>query len=69
MSNSLKSVRETLLYAYAEDIVDEIEFILLYDANKSRRIYPYWNFERFDLENFDDAQCFTDFRIRMTFFV
>ena len=56
MSNSLKSVREILLYAYAEDIVDETEFMLLYDANKSREIYPYWNFERFDLENFDDAR-------------
>ena len=64
MSNSLKSVREILLYAYAEDIVDETEFMLLYDANKSRKIYPYWNFEKFDLENFDDAQCLTDFHIR-----
>ena len=38
MSSSLKSVRETLLYAYAEDIVDETEFMLLYDANKSTEI-------------------------------
>ena len=53
-----------LLYAYVEDIVDETEFILLYDANKSREIYPYWNFKRFDLQSFVDAQCLTDFRIR-----
>ena len=53
-----------LLYGYVEDIVDETEFILLYDANKSREIYPYWNFKRFDLQNFVDAQCLTDFRIR-----
>ena len=64
MSSSLKSVRETLLYAYAEDIVGETEFMLLYDANKSTEIYPYWNFERFDLENFEDVQCLTDFCIR-----
>ena len=44
--------------------VNETEFMLLYDANKSRETYPYWNFERFDLENFDDAQSLTDFRIR-----
>ena len=25
---------------------------------------PYWNFERFDLENFDNVQCLTDFCIR-----
>ena len=64
MSNSLKSVWEILLYAYAEDIVDKTEFMLLCDANKSREIYPYWSFETIDLENFDDAQCLTDFRIR-----
>ena len=64
MSNSLKSVREILLYAYAENIVGETEFMLLYDANKSKEIYPYWNFEWFNLETFDDAQCLTDFCIR-----
>ena len=64
MSNSLKSVREILLYAYAEDIVGETEYMLLYDVNKSRKIYPYWNFEKFDLGNIDDAQCLTDFHIR-----
>ena len=52
MSNSLKSVWEILLYAYAEDIVDKTDFMLLYGANKSREIYLYWNFYRFDLENF-----------------
>ena len=34
MSNSLKSVWEILLYAYAEDIVDKTDFMLLYGANK-----------------------------------
>ena len=55
MLNILKPVREILLYAYAENIVDETEFMLLCDANKSREIYPYGNFERFDSENFDDV--------------
>ena len=45
------------LHAYAEDIVDNTEFMLLYEI-------PYWNFERFDLENFDNVQCLTDFCIR-----
>ena len=62
MSNSLKSVSEILLYAYAEDIVDKADFMLLYHANKSREIYLYWNFERFDVENFD--KCLTYFHIR-----
>ena len=63
MLNSLSSVREILLYAYAEDIVDKTEFMLRYDTNKLREIYAYWNLERRHLENFDDAQCFTDFCI------
>ena len=41
MSNSLKSVREILLCAYTEDIVDKTEFMPLYDTNKSREIYSY----------------------------
>lgn len=35
---------------------------MLYEANYSREIYPYWNFERFNLDTFDDAQCLTEFR-------
>ena len=41
--------------------------MLLYDANKSWEIYPYWNFERFDLKNFDNTQSLTDFRIRKNY--
>ena len=37
----LEVVTEILLYAFAEDIVDETEYMLLYDANKSREIYAY----------------------------
>jgi len=37
-------------------------FLLLYDANYSREIYPYWNFPSFDLNDWNDTRCRTEFR-------
>ena len=61
---SLKSVRDLLVASYAQDLIDDVEFLLLYNENMSREIYPYWNFERFDLDLWDDGRCNTDFRFR-----
>ena len=61
-NRSLRAVREQLLVAYAEDIIDAEEFILLYDANQSKPIYPYWKYEKFDIGMIDDEQSFIDFR-------
>ena len=33
-NRSLRAVREQVLFAYAENIVDAQEFLLLYDANQ-----------------------------------
>ena len=61
-ANSLGSAREMLLIAYSEDLIDDIEFVLLYDLNLSRELYPYWKFDRFNLTSWDDSQCRTDLR-------
>jgi len=38
-------------------------FFLIYDYAFSKEIYPYKHFDRFNLENFDNTQCLTEFRI------
>ena len=39
---SLQKVRDELIYCFANGILDEEEFVLLYDAYKSTNsIYPY----------------------------
>ena len=40
-NRSLRAVREQILFAYAENIIDADEFLLLYDANQSKPIYPF----------------------------
>ena len=58
----LREVRSLLFCAWDDGDLDDDEFMLLYDINKSRNDYPYWRFERFDLDKLDDAEAWTSFR-------
>ena len=60
-NRSLRAVREQILVSYAEDIIDAEDLILLYDVNKSKAIYPYWKYEKFDIGMIDDEQSFNEF--------
>ena len=61
-NRSLRALREQILISYAYDVIDSDEFVLLYDANQSKDIYPYWNYQPFDIGMIDEEQCFIDFR-------
>ena len=59
----LRENRVALLYAHAADIIDDAEFLLLYDLNTAKSPdLPYWKCEPFDLENMSDDECKTEFR-------
>ena len=58
--SSLDSVRDTLLIARYEKIIDDVDFALLYEANLSRLAYPYNKFDRFEIDTWDDSECRTD---------
>ena len=47
----LQSVREGLLLALYRNIIDDYEFALLYDANFYREVFPYWKYDRFNIDN------------------
>ena len=49
--SSLAAVCEVLLISYSLNIIDEVEFALLYDANQSKPIFPYSKFERFNIND------------------
>ena len=60
---SFAESRDLVLTAFAEDFISEEEFVLLYDLNLSKNpLFPYWKYERFDLENFSDAEFKAEFR-------
>ena len=42
--------------------MDEVEFALLYDANQSKPIFPYSKFERFNIDDWDEEECWTELR-------
>ena len=44
-----------LLVSYFEDAIDDVEFTVLYEENYSREIFPYWKYDKFDFDGWDDA--------------
>ena len=61
---SFRDAREVVVQCYDEGLVDDDEFILLYEANISKKTpeFPYEEYDRFDLEEMDDAECKAEFR-------
>lgn len=62
MARGLQSVREALLFSFQQDFIDDVEFAILYDANRSREVYPYWKFSKWDFDVWDDTECKTELR-------
>ena len=63
-SGGLSSVRDALLTASFYDIIDDDEFVLLYDAYSSKPIFPYWKFPRFSVDEWSDVECKTELDLR-----
>ena len=60
---NLKEVRDCLLISHAFNLIDDNEFAVLYDVNRSKNPYfPYWNYQ-FDLDRLNDDECKAEFRI------
>ena len=61
---SFQKVRDELIYCFAGGILDEEEFVLLYDAYKSTNsIYPFWEYDEFSLDPLSSDECLADFRV------
>ena len=61
---SFKEARNLLLESYDDGIIDDDEFILLYEGTFSKNPeFPYEDKERFDLDAMDDdTECKAEFR-------
>ena len=60
---SFRETRETLLLSYDEGLLNDEEFILLYDLNTSKNLdFPYWKYSNFDLDEWTNDECLSDFR-------
>ena len=61
---SFKKVHEILLLCLDEEIIDEKEFILLYEEDTPQNPpIPHTAYEKFSLVNKEPAECKVDFRV------
>ena len=51
----LRDVRAALLESWDEGDLSDDEFLVLYDLNKSKIDYPYWKYDQFDLDRWEDV--------------
>ena len=55
--------RIAILEAYTNNTINDEEFLLLYDLNRSTNLeIPYWNYDEFDLDNMSNDECKAEFR-------
>ena len=60
---SLKDVREVLLISRVKNIINDGQFLLLYDLNSSNNLdLPYDSYDCFDFDVLDDDECLSEFR-------
>ena len=60
-----REVRDLLAVACFGDIIDEDEFLLLWDLHESKNLdFPYEEYGRFDLDEMDDSECFAEFIVK-----
>lgn len=61
--NSFREVRDILLVAHSENLINDEELVLLYDLNTSNNIdLPSWSYNEFDLDMMSDDECRSEFR-------
>ena len=61
---SFEAVRNELLLAYDEEVIDDEEFVLLWDCNKSKNPnFSYEDYANFNLDCIAEAESKAEFRI------
>jgi len=61
---SFQAVRKQLIFALADGYFSDEEFLILYESFQSTNpMYPYWEYNKFCLDDLDSAECKTEFRV------
>ena len=59
----LQNVQRAVVLAFEADLLDFDEAVLLYDINQSSNPnFPYWEYQRFNIESMSDDECKAEFR-------
>ena len=60
---SRQTAQDALTLMFTDDVIDEVEFVMLYEVNKKNPSFPYWSYDRFDLTGFADEESKAEFRL------
>ena len=61
---SFEDVRNAILACYIDGYLDDVEFLALYNYYEpSNPRYPYWEFDKFCLDDFSSSECESNFRL------
>ena len=62
---TFREVRDLVAVACFEEIIDEDDFLLLWDLHDSKILhFPYEDYGRFELDEMDDSECLAEFRVK-----
>ena len=62
-----RDIRDVLDLARGIDVIDDMEYQLLYNVNRVNRPsleIPYWQYQRFDLDTMTNDECKVEFRFK-----
>ena len=60
---TFRETREAFLHVHDQQLINDEEFVFLYDIDRSKNFdFPYWNYTRFDLNEWTNDECLADFR-------
>ena len=60
---SLKEVRNILLISHFQGVINDEEFLLLYDLNRSTNLdLPYEYYDSFDFDLLENDECLSEFQ-------
>jgi len=63
--SSFKEIRDLLLISLDSNVLSDEEFVLLFETYYSRNPeFPYGSYSRFKLEEMQESQCLSEFRVR-----
>ena len=62
--SSLKDARDMTLISHSQGLITDEDLLLLLEENTSRNPdFTYDAYDRFDLENMEEAECKSEFRV------
>ncbi|CAH3020167.1 unnamed protein product [Porites evermanni] len=61
---SFHELREALVCAFSDGVINEEEFLILYEEYESTNLnFPHWEYEPFSIDNFDISEGKAEFRV------